>query len=502
MDISEKNLEDTIEEVLLSNPQPAIVDGPDFILHQPSPLYGAATSNLTPGDVQPGGYYKRTSADYDKVLCLLAEDVLDFIYATQPKEWEKFKKQHEGDARMRFFQRLSSELRSRGTLDVVRKGIKINGCKFLLAYFPPSSGLNYDLIELYAANIFSEIRQLHYSEKNNNSLDLVLFLNGLPIFTAELKNPFTGQNVQHAVEQYRVDRDPHEALFAFGRCLAHFAVDPDLVYMTSHLEGPKTAFLPFNQGRNDGAGNPPSWKSFATAYLWEHTWARDSVLNLVQHFIQVIEDLDEKGRKTGKRHLIFPRYHQLDAVRRLVADALKQGPGRRYLIEHSAGSGKSNSISWLAHQLSVLHDERNTRVFDSIIVITDRRVLDKQLQQTVQQFEQTLGVVENIDKTSSQLKDALEHGKTIVVTTLQKFPVIVNQVAALPGKRFAVIIDEAHSSQSGESTTSLKFVLTVGNLDDADIEESDEGDDMEDRIAEVMKKREQPKTVNFLACRP
>src|SRR5205085_11608310 len=251
--------------------------------------------------------------------------------------------------------------------------------------------------------------------------------------------------------------------------------------------------------RNDGAGNPPSWKSFATAYLWEHTWARDSVLNLVQHFIQEIEDLDEKGKKTGKRHLIFPRYHQLDAVRRLVADARVQGPGKRYLIEHSAGSGKSNSISWLAHQLSVLHDERDMRVFDSIIVITDRRILDKQLQQTVQQFEQTLGVVENIDKTSSQLKEALEKGKTIVVTTLQKFPQIVDQVAALPGKRFAVIIDEAHSSQSGESTTSLKFVLTVGNLDDADIEESGEGDDMEDRIAEVMKKREQPKNVSFFA---
>ncbi len=499
MDTSEKNLEEIIEQALLATVPPVIVDPAALKLLQPAPLYGAMTSNLLAENVVPGGYHKRKSEDYDKANCLIPQDVLDFIYATQPKEWEQFRKQHEADAKMRFFQRLSSELRSRGTLDVLRKGIKANGCKFQLAYFPPSSGLNYALLKLYAGNIFSEIRQLYYSEKNNNSLDLVLFLNGLPIFTAELKNPFKGQNVQHAVQQYRFDRDLHEPLFAFGRCLAHFAVDPDLVYMTSHLEGPKTRFLPFNKGKNGGAGNPPSWKGFATAYLWEYIWARDSILDLVQHFIQEVEELDEKDKKTGKKILIFPRYHQLDAVRRLVADARLNGTGKRYLIEHSAGSGKSNSIAWLAHQLSVLHDAQDKRVFDSIIVITDRRVLDKQLQQTVQQFEQTLGVVENIDKTSSQLKEALENGKTIIVTTLQKFPQIINQIDALPGKRFAVIIDEAHSSQSGENTSSLKLILTIGSLDDVDMEERDEGDDAEDRIVEAMKKREQPKNVSFFA---
>ena len=327
----------------------------------------------------------------------------------------------------------------------------------------------------------------------------MLFLNGLPIFTAELKNPFTGQNVENAIQQYRHDRDPHEPLFAFGRCLALFAVDPDLVYMTSHLEGPKTRFLPFNQGRNGGAGNPPSWKGFATAYLWEHVWARDSILNLIQHFIHVIEEVDDKGKKTGKRSMIFPRYHQLDAVRRLVDNAYMKESGQHYLIEHSAESGKSNSISWLAHQLSVLHNSLDRRVFDSIIVITDRRVLDRQLQQTVLQFEQTLGVVENIDTTSRQLKQALEDGKNIIVTTLQKFPVIVNDIESLPGKRFAVIIDEAHSSQSGEGTSKLKTVLTVGNLDDADIEERDEGEDVEDRIADVMKKRGKISNVSFFA---
>jgi len=321
MDISEKNLEDTIEQSLLSSVVVAPPASPDLVLHQPPPLYGPATSNLTPDNVAPGGYCKHTSEDYDKALCLIPEDVLNFIYATQPKEWDKFKKQHEGDARTPFLQRLASELRTRGTLHVLRKGIKANGCRFQLAYFVPSSGLNYELLNLYAANIFSEVRQLRYSEKNQNSLDLVLVLNGLPIFTAELKNPFTGQNVQNAIQQYRSKRDPREPLFAFGRCLAYFAVDPELVYMTSHLEGQNTRFLPFNHGRNGGAGNPPSWKGFATAYLWESIWARSSILNLLQHFIQEIEEHDDKGRKTGKKSLIFPRYHQLDAVRRLVAAA-------------------------------------------------------------------------------------------------------------------------------------------------------------------------------------
>src|SRR5712692_8678442 len=316
MDISEKNLEDTIEQALLSGGFAAGL-GTSLGMHQLPPLYGAATSNLPPDSVRPGGYHKHIAEEYDKTLCLIPEDVLNFIYATQPKEWEKFKKQHGSDARSRFLQRLVAELRARGTLDVLRKGIKANGCKFELAYFHPSSGLNYALQKLYDANLFSEIRQLHYSEKNKNSLDLVLFLNGLPIFTVELKNPFTGQNVQDAIQQYRSDRDPREPLFAFGRCLAHFAVDPDLVYMSSHLQGPKTHFLPFNQGRNGGAGNPPTWKGFATAYLWERVWARDSVLNLIQHFVQQVDELDEKGKKTGKRRLIFPRYHQLDTVRRL-----------------------------------------------------------------------------------------------------------------------------------------------------------------------------------------
>ncbi len=490
IDISEKNFEASIEQALLAG-------GPDA---QPQAAGVVRESPAAYDELAPGGYHRRTSDDYDRALCLIPTDVLAFLYASQPKEWAKFKQQHGADAKDKLLQRLTHEIHTRGTLDVLRNGIKANGCKFQLAYFRPSSGLNETLQKLYEANIFAVVRQLHYSQKKEQSLDLAIFLNGLPIFTAELKNPLTGQNVQHAIQQYRFDRDPAEPLFHFGRCLAHFAVDPDLVYMTTHLQGKKTRFLPFNQGHNGGAGNPPSWNGFATAYLWERIWARDSILNLLQHFIQMVEEEDDKGQKTGKRSLIFPRYHQLDAVRRLVAHAREYGPGQRYLIQHSAGSGKSNSIAWLAHQLSVLHDDQDRRVFDSIIVITDRRVLDRQLQRTVRQFEQTLGVVENIDTTSRQLKQALEDGKTIIVTTLQKFPVIAHEIGTLPGKHFAVIIDEAHSSQTGESTRSLKAVLRAATLEEAEAQEqAAEEDDIEDRIAEEMRTRGRLPNVSFFA---
>jgi type I restriction enzyme, R subunit len=373
--------------------------------------------------------------------------------------------------REQFLKRLAAEIERRGALDVLRNGIKDSGCKFRLAYFRPASGLNEETRRLHAANLFAVVRQVRYSTKNEKSLDLVLFLNGIPIFTAELKNPLNGQDVEDAIRQYKTDRDPREPLLAYGRCLAHFAVDPDLVYVTTQLAGPRTRFLPFNQGKFGGAGNPPvppTRSGYATGYLWEETWARDSVLDLVRQFIHEVEEEDEKGRKTGKRFLIFPRYQQLDCVRKLVADARAAGAGQRYLIQHSAGSGKSFTIAWLAHQLATLHDAGDRRVFDSIVVITDRRVLDRQLQTTMRQFEQTLGVVENIDTTSRQLKEALESGKTIIVTTLQKFPVIAKEIGELPGKRFALIVDEAHSSQSGESTKSLKAVLSSGSLEEAE----------------------------------
>jgi type I restriction enzyme R subunit len=484
-EISERSFEEAIECGLLQH-------GPDACAGD------AAAVRETPatyGDTLPGGYRKRRPEDYDRALCLLPRDVIDFILATQAREWQKLTQHHGAAVKEQFLKRLASEIERRGALDVLRNGVKDSGCKFRLAYFRPASGLNEETRRLHAANLFSVARQLRYSSKNENCLDLVLFLNGIPIFTAEVKNPLNGQDVEDAIRQYKTDRDPREPLLAYGRCLAHFAVDPNLVYVATQLAGPKTRFLPFNQGKYGGAGNPPvppTAKGYATGYLWEETWARDSVLDLARQFIHEVEEEDDKGRKTGKRFLIFPRYQQLDCVRKLVAHARASGTGQRYLIQHSAGSGKSYTIGWLAHQLATLHDASDRRVFDSIVVITDRRVLDRQLQTTMRQFEQTLGVVENIDTTSRQLKEALESGKTIIVTTLQKFPVIAREIGELPGKRFALIVDEAHSSQSGESTKSLKAVLSSGSLEAAEVEEAGAQtpeEELENTILAEMEKR-------------
>jgi type I restriction enzyme R subunit len=485
LEISERSFEETIECGLLQHGPDACADD-TMAARETSPPYG---------DTPPGGYRRRQPEGYDRALCLLPRDVVDFVLATQPKEWNKLEQHHGAAVKDQFLKRLAAAIERRGALDVLRNGIKDSGVKFRLVYFRPATGLNEETRRLHAANLFAVVRQVRYSTKNENCLDLVLFLNGIPIFTAELKNPLNAQDVEDAIRQYKTDRDPREPLLAYGRCLAHFAVDPDLVYVTTRLAGAKTRFLPFNQGKYGGAGNPPvppTRKSYATAYLWEETWSRDSVLDLVRQFIHEVEEEDEKGRKTGQRFLIFPRYQQLDCVRRLVTDARAIGAGQRYLIQHSAGSGKSFTIAWLAHQLATLHDARDRRVFDSIVVITDRRVLDRQLQTTMRQFEQTLGVVENIDATSRQLKEALESGKTIIVTTLQKFPVIVKEIGELPGKRFALIVDEAHSSQSGESTKSLKAVLFSGSLEAAEHEEAaaeTPEEELESAILAEMEKR-------------
>ena len=486
VDVSERAFESTIEECLLQHREGVI-----------------AEERASYMDMPPGGYQKRRDEDYDRALCLIPRDVLDFVLATQPQEWKRLSQHHGAAVEEQFLKRLSSEIGRRGALDVLRNGIRDMGCRFRLAYFRPASGLNEETRWLYLGNVFAVLRQLHYSERNNKSLDLALFLNGVPIFTAELKNPLTGQDVQDAIRQYRTDRDPREPLFAYGRCLAHFAVDTDLVYVTTHLTGPQTYFLPFNQGKFGGAGNPPippTKDGYPTSYLWEETWARDSVLDLVRQFIHEVQEEDERGRKTGKRYLIFPRYQQLDCVRRLVTDARSHGTGQRYLIQHSAGSGKTFTIAWLAHQLSTLHDAEDRRVFDSIVVISDRRVLDRQLQSAMRQFEQTLGVVENIDTTSRQLKEALESGKTIIVTTLQKFPVIAREIGELPGHRFALIVDEAHSSQSGEGTQGPRDVLAASSLEEAEAEDagaqSSEEDELDNAALAQMARRRQPANVS------
>lgn len=474
MDYTERNFEETIEQDLLAQ-----------------------------------GYIRRATDDYDRDLCLDPDLAIQFVQATQPQEWDKLVQQYGSDARARFLARLHDQIEKKGTLEVLRDGIKDVGAKIKLAYFVPSSGLNPEHQERYAANIFSVVRQPKYDPSRELALDMVIFLNGLPLFTVELKNHLTGQNIQHAIKQYRDTRDPRQPLFAFGRCLAHFAVDNDLVAVTTHLRGRDTYFLPFNLGKYGGAGNPPRLgangeETFATAYLWEEIWSPDSVLNLIQHFIHTIdiEREDKRGRTRTEQRLIFPRYHQLDTVRRLIVDARAHGTGRRYLIQHSAGSGKSNSIAWLAHQLSILHAADDRRVFDTIIVISDRRVIDRQLQRVVLQFQKDLGVVEVIDekKTSRDLKAALEKGKTIIVSTLQKFPMIVDDMQDLAGQRFAVIIDEAHSSQGGESVKGIKSVLAVDDLAAAEAADATaEPQTATDRALEEMERRRWPQNVSVFA---
>jgi type I restriction enzyme R subunit len=483
VDISERTFEATIEAALLRY-GPDAPDAPRRTLAERTPPFG---------DNPPGGYHRRTPAQYDRTRCLLPADVCDFLIGTQPDAWERLVQHHGAQVKDRVTAALSRAIASRGSLDVLRRGFKDAGVQLDMAYFRPATALNAETLRRCEGNFFSIVRQLHYSTANEKSLDLVLFLNGVPLFTAELKNPLTGQTVEEAMRQYRSDRDPREPLFAYRRCLAHFAVDPNLVYVTTHLNGARTRFLPFNRGRFGGAGNPPvppTQEGYATEYLWESIWARESLLDLIRQFIQEVQVENEDGRKTDERYRIFPRYHQVECVRTLVADARANGAGRRYLIQHSAGSGKSFTIAWLAHRLSTLHDAADRRVFDSVIVVTDRRILDRQLQATVRDFEQTLGVVETIDKSSKQLREALEEGKTIIVTTLQKFPAMLEQIrrleeearrnaAAAPdplhvyGARFALIVDEAHSSQSGESSKQMKSVLAADTLTAAEAQDAE-----------------------------
>jgi type I restriction enzyme R subunit len=492
MKISEKKFEDTIEAYLLAF-------GPDALSAVEIREHGTID-----GVFQFGGYHQRSADQYDRERCLIPEDVISFVRASQPKAWEKLRKQYRDQTKDQFVKRLSSEIQSRGTLDVLRNGIKDSGIKFELYYHHPATSLNPEIQKRYLANIFSVVRQLHYSTKDSSkSLDLAIFLNGMPLFTAELKNPLTGQTVQNAITQYRKNRDPREPLFKLGRCLAHFAVDPELVYFTAQLKGEDTVFLPFNQGNNRGAGNPPSYLGYATAYLWEQVWARDSILDLIQNFIYIVEETNEapSGNTKKVEKVIFPRYHQLESVRRLISDSQNKGPGQRYLIQHSAGSGKSYSISWLAHQLSHLHDENDQRIFDSIIVVTDRRVLDQQLQTHVTAFEQVRGLVETIgkNKTSKDLAIALEKGKNIIVSTIQKFPYIVEEIGKLGGSNFAVIIDEAHSSQGGETSHQMQQVLAAGSLEEAENLESEPQEDWEDRVVAAAQARGLLPNVSYFA---
>ncbi len=448
-------------------------------------------------------YKKRLPSAYGKVLCLDKEMVLQFVQESQKEAWDKLSEQHGEYVQEKFFKRLDDEIRNQGLLNVLRKGITDHGVRFDLAYFKPETQLNQETQKLYNSNIFSVMRQVKYSQKNENSIDMTLFLNGLPIFTIELKNQLTGQSIKNGIAQYRTDRDPKETLLSFKRCLVHFAIDTELAYMTTRLSGLKTYFLPFNKGNNNSAGNPVNADGYKTAYIWEDVWKKDSILEIIGKFVclQKEEKEDDKGRKYEVENLIFPRYHQLDAVRRLVANARENGAGENYLIQHSAGSGKSNTIAWTAHQLAELHNEKSGKVFDSVIVVTDRKVLDRQLRNTIMQFEQTAGVVKPIIEGSKELKEALQNGEKIIITTLQKFPVIVESIEKVKGNKFAVIIDEAHSSQTGESSKSLKQVLETSSLDEAAKEDNFEKEEtLEDKIIkEIRSRRTNTKNISFFA---
>ncbi|MBC9798242.1 type I restriction endonuclease subunit R [Sinomicrobium weinanense] len=458
--------------------------------------------------VENGGYIQGNAEDYSPELGLFKYEVIAFLQQSQPKKWDKITAIHGADTHNRVINRLCKEMDLRGSLDVLRKGFVDYGVRFQMAFFKPASGLNPDAVDLYNKNSLKVYRQIYYSNKNKNSVDVVLALNGIPVATLELKNQFTGQNVGNALKQYSTTRDNRELLFAFKkRALVHFAVDQDEVFMCTKLEGHKTFWLPFNKGDNNGRGNPKNPNGYRTAYLWEDIFVKDSWMEILQRFVHLqTEEIETNGKTYKKEKLIFPRYHQLDVVRKITGDVYSAGAGKNYLVQHSAGSGKSNSIAWLAYRLSGLHNQENKRVFDSVIVITDRRVLDKQLQDTIYQFEHKQGVVQKIDKDSTQLANALGQGTNIIITTLQKFPFVIDKVGELPDRKYAVLIDEAHSSQGGEASKKMKEVLTTKDLAMAAEEEATYGDadySGEDMVREQVEKsaaaRGQQDNISFFA---
>ena len=462
-----------------------------------------------------GGYERGDREAFDPERGLFSQDVLAFIRKTQPKEWEYLVNIRKDRAEETLLDDLCRALNSEheGCLSVLRHGFKCFGKLFRAAYFAPASGLNPDTQRLYAANRLTITRQLHYSNRHlpaprasrqaGGILDVVLSLNGIPVATAELKNPMTGQTWRHAVTQYKNDRDPNEMIFHFKkRTLVHFAVDTDEVYMTTRLSGKNTRFLPFNKGCGGGAGNPENPGGYRSAYLWEEVLERHSFLDILARFIHLqIEEKRLGGKRVKRETMIFPRYHQLDCVRKLVDDARGRGTGTNYLVQHSAGSGKSNSIAWLAHRLASLYNEKDEKVFDSVIVVTDRVVLDQQLQNTIYQFEHKQGVVQKIDINSTQLAEALGSGVPIVITTLQKFPFVTEKMGDLPMRRYAVIVDEAHSSQGGETATELKGVLAGAAIkEEARAKAGKEGlPDYEEEILKAMAKRGRQPNISFFA---
>lgn len=450
--------------------------------------------------VREGGYARGNKELFDQDRSLDPTVFLAFVKQTQPSSWDYLAKALKGKAEETLLDSLCRALDSpyEGCLEVLRNGFKCYGKQFHLAYFKPVSRLNEETLRLYAANRLTVTRQLRYSSTVRNTLDIVLSINGIPVATAEVKNPMTGQTWQDAVNQYKNDRSPNDVIFSFKkRTLVHFAVDTEEVHMTTALEGKATQFLPFNRGNGTGAGNPPNPRGYKTAYLWENILERESFLDILARFVHVETKEIKAAERTVKiEKTVFPRYHQLDSVRKLVFDTKTKGSGVNYLVQHSTGSGKSLTIAWLAYRLSSLHDEKDNKVFSSVVVVTDRIVLDQQLQNTIYQFEHKKGVVAKIDVDSTQLAQALVSEVPIIITTVQKFPFVTEKIGKLPKRKYAVIIDEAHSSQGGERARELKSVLGIED-------ETGEGPgslpDYEEQILKVMHERGKQPNISFYA---
>jgi type I restriction enzyme R subunit len=478
-----------------------------------------------------GGWKPGSTAEWDKERALFPAQMFAFIEHTQPKLWSAMRNLHGDGLESMLLVTLVKELDAKGSLYVLRHGFKFYGKLFRMAYFKPAHGANYEVLELFGKNRLTVTRQVACHPGDNRTLDMVLSVNGLPVATIELKNPGTGQNWKNAIRQYKEDRDPRAPMFDFKkRTLVHFAADPDEVHMTTRLAGEKTFFLPFNRGSQPGqivcgSGNPQHPSGYRTGYFWQDVLASGSFMDILGSFIflekkeEKVEDTKGGQRWVSKETMIFPRYHQLDAVRGLIAAARTDGPGSNYLIQHSAGSGKTNSISWLSHRLASLHDTQDQKIFDCVVVITDRQVLDRQLQDAIYQIEHAQGVVKAIDQDSKQLAAALIDGTKIVITTLQKFPFVLKGLLHAAGaesrdqatadekaqaklwemeiakRRYAIIVDEAHSSQSGETARELKSILGAA----ANVETGEDDPDWEDRLNQVMQSRGRQPNLSFFA---
>ena len=442
--------------------------------------------------VEQNKFRESVSNDFDKEFCINPKQLWEFIKETQPETYEMIQRKGERS----FLVRLDEKIQKLGIIEVLRKGVKHFDKTVELFYRQPSSNYNTKALAEYQANIFSVTQELVYSSDNANRLDLTVFLNGLPIITCELKNPLSGQTVHNGIRQYQNDREPKEKIFSFARCMVHFAADTEMVFMTTQLNGKKTFFLPFNKGLNDGkpiapfgAGNPINPNGLKTHYFWEEILTKHALANIIDKFAQVTEETDEETKKV-KRFMIFPRYHQLTAVRQILAHAKTNGVGNKYLIQHSAGSGKSKSIAWLAHQLHGLFDTTGeNHLFDSVIVITDRIVLDKQLSEDIKQFAPMRGIVEHITNVggskTSKLKEALANRKKVIVCTVQTFPFLLDEMTDMPAMNFGIIIDEAHSGQSGQTSSKMNAVLADKHSEEEELEEKT----LEDKINELIESR-------------